>query len=100
MINVKKSQNVKCEMISIKKAEELYEEREYLGSLELVLKILEKEPDNLVALEMKANLCSIKNRLPEAISPPTRNLTPPKVEREFEPGTSRYRLTILHRQKP
>ncbi len=54
-------------MSSIETAEKLYEEGEYLGSLELVLKILEKEPDNLKALEMKASLCCIKNRLPEAI---------------------------------
>jgi len=54
-------------MSSIEVAEEMYETGEYLGSLGLVLKILEEEPDNLRALEMKASLCCIKNRLPEAI---------------------------------
>lgn len=58
---------MKSEMSSIETAEKLYEEGEYLGSLELVLKILKTEPDNLKALEMKASLCCIKNRLPEAI---------------------------------
>ena len=52
---------------TIETAERLYEEGDYLGSLELVLEVLEKEPDNLKALELKASLCSIKDRLPEAI---------------------------------
>ena len=54
-------------MSLIEIAEELYEEGEYLDSLELVLEILEKEPDNLKALEMKASLCSIKDMLPDSI---------------------------------
>lgn len=54
-------------MSSIETAEVLYEEGEYLSSFKLVLKILKTEPDNLKALEMKANLCCIKNKLLEAI---------------------------------
>jgi tetratricopeptide (TPR) repeat protein len=54
-------------MGSIETAEELYGKGDYLGSLSLVQKILDKEPDNLDALEMKGILCCIKSRLPEAI---------------------------------
>jgi tetratricopeptide (TPR) repeat protein len=48
-------------------AKRLYEEGNYLGSLEIVLKVLENEPDNLKALEIKANLFLIEDKLPEAI---------------------------------
>ena len=54
-------------MSSIEIAEKLYEEGEYLSSLELVLKILKTEPDNLKALELKADLCTILGKHPEAI---------------------------------
>lgn len=54
-------------MSLIETAERLYEEGEYLGSLELVLKVLENEPDNVKALELKASLCLIKDKLPESI---------------------------------
>ncbi|TKJ24977.1 MAG: hypothetical protein CEE42_09160 [Promethearchaeota archaeon Loki_b31] len=54
-------------MSLIEDAVRLDEKGDYLGSLELVLKILEKEPDNVKALELKASLCCVKNRLPEAI---------------------------------
>lgn len=51
----------------IKNAKRLYEEGDYLGSLEVVLKVLENEPDNVRALELKASLLYVKNLLPESI---------------------------------
>ncbi len=54
-------------MSLIETAEELEKKGEYLGSLELVLKVLEDEPDNVKALELKASLCCIKDKLPESI---------------------------------
>lgn len=54
-------------MSSIKIAENLCEKGEYIGSLELVLEVLEKEPDNLRALELKASLCGITGKNSEAI---------------------------------
>lgn len=54
-------------MSSIETAERLYEEGEYFGSFGLVQEILESEPDNLKALELKANLFYATSRLSEAI---------------------------------
>ena len=54
-------------MSTIETAERLEGKGDYLGSLELVLKVLENEPNNVRALELKASLCIIKDRLPEAI---------------------------------
>lgn len=54
-------------MNSIKTAERLYEEGNYLGSLDIVLKVLENEPNNVRALELKASLCLIEGRESEAL---------------------------------
>lgn len=54
-------------MSSIEIAEKLYERGDYLGSLELVLKALKKEPDDARALELKASLCDVTGRNLEAI---------------------------------
>ena len=54
-------------MDSIETVEMLYEMGDYSGSLELVLRVLEDEPDNVRALELKASLLYVKNRLPESI---------------------------------
>jgi hypothetical protein len=49
-------------MSLLETAERLEKKGDYLSSLELVLKFLENEPNNLKALELKASLCMIKNR--------------------------------------
>jgi len=54
-------------MSSIEIAERLYEKGHYISSLELVLRVLEKEPNNVEALELKAILCYVTCRDPEAI---------------------------------
>lgn len=54
-------------MSLIKIAENLCEKGEYIISLELALEVLEKEPDNLRALELKASLCEITWQNSEAI---------------------------------
>ena len=54
-------------MNSIEAAEKLEKKGDYLGSLELVLKVLEKDPNDVKALELKASLCNITGRNPEAI---------------------------------
>lgn len=54
-------------MSLLETAERLEKKGDYLGSLGLVLKFLENEPNNLKALELKASLCMIKDREPEAI---------------------------------
>ena len=58
---------MKCDLSSIEIAERLYEKGKYLGSLELVLKVLKKEPSNVKALELKASLCYVIWKSPEAI---------------------------------
>lgn len=54
-------------MSLLESAEKLERKGNYFGSLELVLKVLESEPDNLKALELKASLCEITGRNHEAI---------------------------------
>ena len=54
-------------MSSIEAVKRLYEKGDYLSSLELVLKVLESEPDNLKALELKAGLFYVLDRSSEAI---------------------------------
>ena len=54
-------------MSLLESAEKLEKKGDYLGSLELVFKFLENEPDDVRALELKASLCLIKDREPEAI---------------------------------
>jgi Flp pilus assembly protein TadD len=54
-------------MSLLESAEKLERKGNYFGSLELVLKVLESEPDNLKALELKARLCEITGRNHEAI---------------------------------
>ena len=54
-------------MSLLESAEKLEKKGEYFGSLELVLKVLESEPDNLKALELKASLCRITGKNHEAI---------------------------------
>ena len=54
-------------MDAIKVAEKLDKKGDYFGSLELALKVLEKEPNNLRAMELKASLCGITGKNSEAI---------------------------------
>lgn len=54
-------------MSLIESAEMIEKKEDYLGSLESVLKFLENEPNDVRALELKASLCLIKDRVPEAI---------------------------------
>jgi tetratricopeptide (TPR) repeat protein len=54
-------------MSTIETAERLEGKGDYLGSLELVLKVLENEPNNVRALELKASLCYVIWKSPEAI---------------------------------
>lgn len=54
-------------MSLIETAEMLDERGDYFGSLELLLEILENEPDNVKALRLKADLLCVVNRPSESI---------------------------------
>lgn len=54
-------------MSLIETVERLYEKGDYSDALELTLRVLENEPNNVRALELKASLLYVKNRLPESI---------------------------------
>ncbi len=64
---VTKLKGARRDMSLLESAEELEVKGDYLGSLELVFKFLESEPNDVRALELKASLCLIKDREPEAI---------------------------------
>lgn len=54
-------------MSLIETVERLYEKGDYSDALELALRVLENEPNNVRALELKASLLYVKNKLSESI---------------------------------
>lgn len=54
-------------MTSLENAVNLYKKGDYSSSLGLALKVLESEPDNLKALELKAGLLYVLNRSSETV---------------------------------